>query len=122
MRFSWENTQGSMSQGEGYTRDISPSGVFVLTGDRLPLGATVKLEVALPSPRKETSGAFLRTRGHVVRSEQLGFAAVAEMGFRMQFPDTHSSRNTSENSGDHEDEHQASRKEVSSATPSRFWM
>ena len=85
-------------------------------------GSHRKLEVALPSPRKETSGAFLRTRGHVVRSEQLGFAAVAEMGFRMQFPDTHSSRNTSENSGDHEDEHQASRKEVSSATPSRFWM
>jgi hypothetical protein len=121
VKFSWENTQGSMTQGEGYTRDISPSGVFVLTGDRLPLGATVKLEVALPSPRKEISGASLRTRGHVVRSEQFVFAAVAEMGFRMQFPDTRSSRNTSGNSKDHEDEHQASRKE-NSATLSRFWM
>jgi len=122
VRFSWENSHGSMSQGEGYTRDISPSGVFVLTGDRLPLGATVKLEVTLPSRRKGPSGALLHTRGHVVRSEQLGFAAVAEMGFRMQFPDTRSTRSTSGNSGDHEEEHQARRKEVSGATTSRFWM
>ena len=122
VKFSWENSQGSMNQGEGYTRDISPSGVFVLTGDRLPLGATVKLEVALPSPRKDPSGALLRTRGHVVRSEQLGFAAVAEMGFRMQFPDTRSSRNTSGNSGDHGDEHRARSKEVIGAPTSRFWM
>ena len=76
----------------GVTRDISPSGVFVLTHNRLPLGTTVKLEVVLPSSRKEASGASLRTRGHVVRSEQLGFAAVAEMGFRMQFPEIASSR------------------------------
>jgi PilZ domain len=121
VKFSWESSQGSMSQGEGYTRDISPSGIFVLTGDRLPLGATVKLEVALPSPRKEASGAYLRTRGHVVRSEQFGFAAVAEMGFRMQFPDTRSTPSTSGNSGDHEEEHRARSKEVSDATSSRFW-
>lgn len=95
VKFSWENPQGGTSRGEGYTRDISPSGVFVLTSDRLPLGTTVKLEVALPSPRKETSGASLRTRGHVVRSEQLGFAAIAEMGFRMQFPEIQSSRKSS---------------------------
>jgi len=122
VKFSWENSQRSMSQGEGYTRDISPSGVFVLTGDRLPLGATVKLEVTLPSPRKEAPGALLRTRGHVVRSEQLGFAAVAEMGFRMQFPDARTRRRTSGNSGDHEEEHQARRKEVIGVTTSRFWM
>jgi hypothetical protein len=122
VKFSWENSQGSMSQGEGYTRDISPSGVFVLTGDRLPLGATVKLEVALPSPRKEPSGALLRTRGHVVRSEQLGFAAVAEMGFRMEFPGNRSSRKTSGDAGEHGDEHQAGSKQESGATTSRFWM
>ena len=92
VKFSGERPQGGISRGEGYTRDISPIGVFVLTDNRLPLGTTVKLEVVLPSSRKEASGASLRTRGHVVRSEQLGFAAVAEMGFRMQFPDIQSSR------------------------------
>jgi len=100
VKFSWESPQGGMSRGEGFTRDISPSGVFVVTGARLPLGTTVKLEVALPTPRKEASGASLRTRGHVVRSEQLGFAAVAEMGFRMQFPEIASSRRSRRKSDD----------------------
>ena len=94
VKFSWESKQGGTSLGEGFTRDISPSGVFVLSDNRLPLGTTVKLEVALPSPRKGASGASLRTRGHIVRSEQLGFAAVAEMGFRMKFPEVSSSRNS----------------------------
>ena len=92
VKFSWESPQDGICRGEGVTRDISPSGVFVLTHNRLPLGTTVKLEVVLPSSRKEASGASLRTRGRVVRSEQLGFAALGEMGFRMQFPEIQSSR------------------------------
>ena len=95
VKFSWESAQDGTRQGEGRTRDISSSGVFVVTSDRLPLGTTVKLDVALPALRKETSGASLRTSGHVVRSEQLGFAAVAEAGFRMQFPSQKSSRHGS---------------------------
>jgi len=94
VKFSWESPQNGICRGEGVTRDISPSGVFVLTDERLPLGTTVKLEVTLPSPRNAPSGAFLRTRGHIVRAEQLGFAAVAEMGFRMQFPEIASSRSS----------------------------
>jgi len=94
VKFSWESPQNGICRGEGVTRDISPSGVFVLTDERLPLGTTVKLEVKLPSPRNAPSGAFLRTRGHIVRAEQLGFAAVAEMGFRMQFPEIASSRSS----------------------------
>jgi hypothetical protein len=73
-------------RGEGYTRDISPTGVYVLTSDRLPEGAVVKMEVALPSLRGQHSGVCLQTRGHVVRSEEVGFAAAADMGFRMQLP------------------------------------
>ncbi len=78
-------------RGEGFTRDISPNGVYVLTGERLPSGAVVKLEVSLPSLRERRSGACLRTHGQVVRSEELGFAATAEMGFRMQLPERRSS-------------------------------
>jgi hypothetical protein len=74
-------------QVEGYTRDISSTSVYVLTGERLPSGTAVKLEIALPSLRgRRRSGACLRTQGHVVRSEEVGFAAVADMGFRMQLP------------------------------------
>lgn len=75
-------------RGLGYTRDISPSGVFVLTNDQLPSGTAVTLEVTLPSLRGQTPGAFLRTVGHVVRRERTGFAAVANMGFRMQVTDS----------------------------------
>lgn len=113
--FSWEHSDGSAVRGEGYTRDISPSGVFVLTSDRLPSDAVVKLEVNLPSLRGEGIGACLRTHGHVVRSEELGFAAAADMGFRMQLPETGSSEQSSGKAGgDGGGKHEADRKEASS--------
>ena len=125
VKFSWESAQGGTRQGEGCTRDISSSGVFVVTNDRLPLGTTVKLDVALPAPRRETPGASLRTSGHVVRSEPLGFAAVAEGGFRMQFPSQKSSRH-----GSRDIEGGASTRETSTEKSvdreidaiSRYWM
>ena len=64
----------------------------MLTGFRPPLGASVKLEVVLPSLREEHSGACLRTYGHIVRAEEIGFAVVADMGFRMQFAESGASR------------------------------
>jgi hypothetical protein len=103
---SWELPSGATTQSKGYTRDISPAGVFVYTSDQLPLGSLVKLEVSLPSLRGQSSGAFLRTIGHVVRTESAGFAAVADMGFRMQFPDSRSQRSverTAENGGNKEE-------------------
>jgi hypothetical protein len=79
--------------------------VYVLTSDRLPSGAVLKLEVALPSLRGQRTGAYLRTQGHVVRSEEVGFAAAAEMGFRMQLSKTTSSEQSfskSKGDGTHE--------------------
>jgi hypothetical protein len=90
--FSWDLPSGTTTQAEGYTRDISPSGVFVFTSNQLLLGSIVNLEISLPSLRGQRSGAFLRTVGHVVRTEVAGFAAVADTGFRMQFPDSRSQR------------------------------
>jgi PilZ domain len=100
--FSWEFPGGATLQAEGYTRDISPSGVFVLTSNQLPVGSIVNLEISLPSLRGQSSGAFLRTVGHVVRAEVAGFAVAADIGFRMQFPDSGSQRSfgrTGENGG-----------------------
>jgi PilZ domain len=90
--FSWELPSGISTAADGHTRDISPSGVFVLTSNQLLVGAIVNLEISLPSSRGESSGAFLRTVGHVVRTEEAGFAAVADMGFKMQFPHLRSQR------------------------------
>jgi PilZ domain-containing protein len=97
--FSWEHMDGSKVRGQGYTRDISPAGVFVLTSDRLPSGTPMKLEVILPSLNEKRSGASLRTQGRVVRSEESGFPAAADMGFRMRFPEASSSPDSASNSG-----------------------
>lgn len=86
--FSYEQFEGPPIRGEGHTRDISPSGVFVFTERLLPSGVVVQLEITLPSLRGQHSGACLRTVGHVVHSEASGFAAVADLGFRLQFPDS----------------------------------
>jgi PilZ domain len=113
--FSWELPDGNSIQGEGHTRDISPAGVFVLTGFRPPLGASVKLEVVLPSLREEHSGACLRTCGHVVRAEEIGFAVVADMGFRMQFAESSASRQSYDKTdGDGRSKQEASRGYASS--------
>jgi hypothetical protein len=104
--FSSEQIGGSSIPGSGYTRDISPSGVFVFTSDPLPSGVVVNLEITLPSLRGQHSGACLRTVGHVVRTESAGFAAVTDLGFRMQFPNSQADesgrRPGGGNSGAHE--------------------
>jgi hypothetical protein len=59
---------------EGYTRDISPCGVFVLTSDRLPSGAALDLEVALPSLRGQRTGARLRMQLPKTPSSEQSFS------------------------------------------------
>jgi len=84
--FSWHADATDLF-GEGNTRDISLHGVFVVTDREVPLGTAVQLKVSLPSLRVARSGIFLRGKGKIIRVEEKGFAAVADMSFRIQFPD-----------------------------------
>jgi hypothetical protein len=84
----------------------------VITKEYLPPGVSVKLEVFLPSLRAQRSGACLHTLGHVVRSEESGFAAIANMGFRMQFPETRS-QSSFESNGNDGGTHEAGNREDS---------
>ena len=122
--FSWANTDGKTMRGEGYTRDISPAGVYVLTSDRLPLSTAVKLEVTLPSLNEKRNGASLRTQGRVVRSEEMGFAVAADIGFRMQFPEGSSSAESlAKRAGNGKFDASGKRSEDRELVPvSRFWM
>jgi hypothetical protein len=122
--FSWANTDGNTMRGEGYTRDISPAGVYVMTSDLLPSSTAVKLEVSLPSLNEKRNGASLRTQGRVVRSEEIGFAVAADMGFRMQFPEGSSSAESLEKrDGDKKFDASGKRSEDQQLVPvSRFWM
>jgi hypothetical protein len=94
VKFAWENLQGITIRGEGYTRDISADGLFVLTGDRLPMETAIRLEVSLPALREDNSGACLRTHGQVVHSEDIGFGAVAGMGFQIQLSELQRSQHS----------------------------
>lgn len=68
--FWWTNEYGKRRQAEGYSRDISEAGAFVLAADCPPLGAIVELRMdlqALPNAR----GAYLiEYQGQVVRVER----------------------------------------------------
>jgi len=77
-RFSWTDAGGVRWQGQGRTRDISEKGVFVLTPDCPPSGATVRLEVR--ASRLTKSGLIMHTKGQVVRVE-VTEAPAAVAGF-----------------------------------------
>jgi hypothetical protein len=83
--FLWESRDGAVGAGEGHTRDISIAGVFILTSGLIPEGSVVRMEVSLPPANVKGQRIRLRTQGRVIRTEDNGFAAIAHMGFRMDF-------------------------------------
>jgi hypothetical protein len=77
--FSWKDAGGNRCSGQSFLRDISESGIFVLTQDSLYVGAKVRLEIFFDFG----SGFSMHAGGQVVRvepSEQVerlgGFAAA----------------------------------------------
>jgi len=77
-RFSWTDAGGTRWQGQGRTRDLSETGVFVHTPDCPPSGVTVRLEVRVTTLTE--SGLIMQTSGQVVRVEA-GEAQAAVAGF-----------------------------------------
>ncbi len=77
-RFSWTDAAGVRRQSQGRTRDISETGVFVVTPDCPPSGASVRLEVRASALSK--SGLMMQTRGQVIRLE-VSDAPTAAAGF-----------------------------------------
>lgn len=83
--FLWESRDGAVGAGEGHTRDISVAGVFIHTSGLIPEDSIVRMEVSLPPINNEGQRIRLRTQGRVIRTEDNGFAAIANMGFRMDY-------------------------------------
>jgi hypothetical protein len=46
----------------------------------------------LPGIQLNTTGPRLKTQAHVVRTERSGFAAIADVGFRLQIENSDASR------------------------------
>lgn len=72
----------------------------MITGQALSVGTAVRLEVDLPGLQSEDSGPRLKTQALVIRSERGGFAAIANVGFRLQVPGTDAARKNSKNEND----------------------
>ena len=80
--FIWEPQDGKLQSGQGVTRDINTSGIFVLTDVMPPVGALVQMEVVLPKLENAGPGMRLHGEGVVLRCERgdvenLGFSASA---------------------------------------------
>ena len=83
--FSWREPNGSRRRARGYTRDLSPGGMFLITPRTPPLGTTIGLDAFLP-PLSEAAGSWrIVSKGRVVRVEANptegvpgGFAAVSQ--------------------------------------------
>ncbi|MBZ5502332.1 MAG: hypothetical protein LAN59_08825 [Acidobacteriia bacterium] len=65
--FSWTDEQGVAQKGLGWTRDISPKGVYVVAIGCPPRSATVSLSVQLPVTDPQSRAMSLETRGRVLR-------------------------------------------------------
>lgn len=77
--FSWFDEKGVRHQAEGYTRDVSPYGAFVLSEELPPQGSSVRFILSLPPLRPSLPNWEMQASGHVVRVEpEGGFAAVSD--------------------------------------------
>lgn len=77
VRYFWEGPEGQGS-GQGFTRDVSECGMFVLTECSPRLGAAIEFEVSFPF--RDDSQIQLKASGTVVRIE-LGVQAGCRSGF-----------------------------------------
>jgi len=66
-----------------YTRDLSPSGAFIVTRDLIPIGNTIKLELELAHPRVDKTKK-IKTTGEIIRQEkgEEGGYLIGGMGVR----------------------------------------
>jgi len=81
--FLWAPQEGKSQSGEGVTRDINASGVYVLTNSLPPVGALIQLDIPLPKLEEPGFGMSLAGEGVVLRVEPRGSqgAGTSEAGF-----------------------------------------
>lgn len=86
--FFWAPPNGPVRSGQGFTRDINTSGVYVLANLSPPVGSLVQVDIPLPKLANDGLGMHLMGEGVVVRIEprnandeslvQGGFAASVQ--------------------------------------------
>jgi PilZ domain len=92
IKFDWELADGTRRQGTGITRDLSAGGLFVMTDNPPPEGATVQFEVDLETGRLG-SGVNIRAKGQVSRVDAtdppgwLAGFAISSRRMRLEKPE-----------------------------------
>jgi hypothetical protein len=76
----WSCSKGEIQEGNGVTRDISQTGVFVETAECPPAGTPVQMTVSLPRLGGDGSGMKLHGEGVVVRVEDNNTAKTKTLG------------------------------------------
>lgn len=81
--FVWAGQDGKPQNGQGVTRDINTSGVYVLTDALPPVGARIQIEIVLPKLAGTSPGMRLTGEGVVLRreGESAKIAGATERGF-----------------------------------------
>lgn len=80
--FLWKGVHGARYRGEGYTRDLSEHGIYVVTNTCPPLEANLRMELFLPPLKRRGAPVHMRGRAKIVRIESeppaapQGFAAI----------------------------------------------
>ena len=77
--FTWQGPGGPL-KGEGFTRDISRTGVYVRTPTSPPLAVAVQVEIFLPPIEPEGKAVKVLSEGPVIRVEHPS-ANEAQGGF-----------------------------------------
>ncbi len=85
--YQWVDEEGVQRQAGGFTRDISPKGIYVLSAVSPPIGMGVNFEVTLPPLVAASRGCQLKAHGKVVRVESEGFAGTADFAQQAEAAD-----------------------------------
>lgn len=72
--FVWKDHDGKRHREEGYTRDLSKEGAFVIANSCPPEGAYVQIELFLPPIRRDTSPVEMKGVARVMRVKAGGKA------------------------------------------------
>lgn len=94
VRFFWREKRGRRRGGEGFARDLTPGGFFLVTRDLPPAGVTLEFEAFLPAMSPEAPSLRMQGMARVVRMEKQvhsngkhwhGIAAATETVFLHDF-------------------------------------
>lgn len=82
--FVWKNQNGKRHRAEGYTRDLSKEGAFVVANTCPPLGSYVQIKLFLPPLKRGTNPVQMSSTARVTRvdcGERYGQRAEPSSGF-----------------------------------------